>query len=254
MKIKGIICLCVAGLIALATGSPAFAESYRSTEDWQVEFTKGKKMVDNYTAQDIANVFRQAQPGDDVQITVSQINSYKEATNWYMSNKTIRTLEKGCVANGGAYEYKLTYTDPDGKTTVLYDSKSIGGDDKNYPGGEGLHEATDSLDKFFYMDTLEPGERSHVTLSTKLEGDTQGNYYQNTMGIVKLNWATELAVKGKTPEKEKSEKNVKTGDSMNMLLIAGIAFLCGLIILIVLITGFRKKDKEGDEACEKEEE
>mgnify|MGYP004451295643 FL=1 len=89
------------------------------------------------------------------------------------------------------------------------------------------------------MDTLKPGQKSFVTLQIKLEGQTQSNIYQNTLGQVELQWAVELTGAGNNPN------TVKTGDSMNMLLWAIIAFICGIIILIILITSLRRRKDEG---------
>lgn len=65
------------------------------------------------------------------------------------------------MANGGAYAYRLAYTNSLGEETVLYSSENVGGE-KNTEAGEGLREATDSLDEFFYLDRLEAGTKSYL--------------------------------------------------------------------------------------------
>ena len=235
------ICLGITVLMIIACGSSVFAETYKNNSDWRVTFTKNKDMVETYNTKDFTDIFQKAEPGDTVTIKVSQKNNYSKSTDWYMHNDVLRTLEQGCVAANGAYSYKLTYTNPGGQTKVLYDSKKVGGgkNGKVSAAGQGLKEATNSLQDWFYMDTLKPGQKSFVTLQIKLEGQTQSNIYQNTLGQVELQWAVELTGSGNNPN------NVKTGDSMNMLLWAIIAFICGIIILIILITSLRRRKDEG---------
>ena len=74
-----------------------------------------------------------------------------------MANDVISSLEDAqSVAENGGYTYILTYTDPDGKEDTIYSSTSVGGE-KETTAGKGLNEATNSLDDFFSLDTLEPG-------------------------------------------------------------------------------------------------
>ena len=57
-------------------------------------------------------------------------NSDSTDTDWYMTNEVIQTLEDAqSSAEGGAYEYKLTYVGSDNAEKVLYDSSTVGGED-----------------------------------------------------------------------------------------------------------------------------
>ena len=67
--------------------------------------------------------------------------------------------------------------DVSGKETVLYDSDTVGGEDKK-SGEEGLHQATNSMEDYFYLDRLDKNETGTVELEVGLEGETQGNAYQ----------------------------------------------------------------------------
>ena len=42
-----------------------------------------------------------------------------------------------------------------------------------------LHEATDALEDFFYLDSQTTGQQGTIRLRVSLDGETQGNSYQN---------------------------------------------------------------------------
>ena len=69
------------------------------------------------------------QPGDRVVLTMKLKNEDSNATDWYMTNKVLDSLEAStnADANGGAYTYRLTYQNPAGQETILYDSERVGG-------------------------------------------------------------------------------------------------------------------------------
>ena len=164
------------------------------------------------------------QPGDFADFSVKIKNDYEDTTDWYMTNEVIDSLEDtrkdDSGLTGGAYSYVLTYkgNQGDSKDIVLYSSELVGGQDVS-KGGQGLHEATNALDDWFYLDTLKKGEGGTVTLRVGLEGETLGNDYQDTFADVEMKFAVELntpeedepkkpdePVKPDEPEKEKDKK------------------------------------------------
>ena len=72
---------------------------------------------------------------------------------------------------------------------MLYSSETVGGEDT--AGGEGLHQATGALEDYFYLGRLESGEEGRVLLTVELEGETQGNDYQDTLARLQMNFAVE---------------------------------------------------------------
>ena len=56
-----------------------------------------------------------------------------------------------------------------------------------------------SLEEFFYLDRLVPGGDGIVTLKVELDGETQGNTYQNTLASLQMNFAVEKAVATQEP-------------------------------------------------------
>ena len=257
---KKVLCLAMAaGMLAgtVGTGSPVYAEDFISQGDWSVTFD-GEGMESNFNSQEMADEIFGILPGDSMELKVNVQNSSKEDTDWYMSNEVIKSLEEGSTAQGGAYGYYLRYVDHAGEETVLFDSDAIGGDD-----GEGaLQEATGSLEDYFYLDRLGSNEGGEVYLTVLLDGETQGNDYQNTLAQLQMNFATEIAepdtvqgedkvinrtVKGEDKTIYRTQR-VKTGDESRILLYSAIALASGLVLLGLGLLALKKKNsrKEGE--------
>ena len=208
--------------------SSAFAENKQGSRNNMVQFT-GNEMISNFSSSDIEQLFRSIQPGDSADAYVKVRNSSSLETLWYMHNEAIESLEESRnSAFGGYYAYKLTYTSPTGATTVLYDSENIGGENRVV---EGLNQISEPLENYFYLDTLQPGQEGEVCLHMELEGETQGNGYQNTIASLEAQFAVE-------PTEKKTVKvpyttRPRTGDDSDIMLwiLAGAASLCGIMLL-----------------------
>ncbi len=234
----------LAALCLWAFALPAGASSSGSGDGWYVNFTSNKKMESNFKSSDIAKLVSGMQPGDSATISIKLRNSNPKSTNWYMQNEAITSLEDDTVAEGGAYIYRLTYTNRAGKVNVLYDSETVGGEkDNTSSNNEGLHEATDSLKDYFYLDTLRTGDSGQVDLHVELDGETQNNLYQNTMADVQLNFAVD-----EVNDDSNSRTVVKTGDETNLLPLYGAMAVSGLLLLIIACFSTKKRrteEKEG---------
>ena len=243
-------------LVAIAPIT-AHAEDFTGGDGWKVSFD-GKKMTSTFKNTDIDDEIYKLEPGDTVDLHLSLKNEYTKATDWYMTNEVLKSLEDSqSVAEGGAYSYILTYIGPDGTADVLYSSEEVGGETKN-ASGEGLHQATNSLKDYFYLDRLKSGESGEITLKVKLEGETQGNAYQDTLAKLQMNFAVELVDESSTPpsggdnpsDKQGTSsgraKTVKTGDNSRILLFSILALVAGLICAGTAIYNVRQRKKEED--------
>ena len=97
-------------ILLLAAGSTltAHAEDYIGGNGWYVRFV-GNKMESNFKSSDIADAISALQPGDSIAISISLENKDTSATDWYMTNKVLQSLEDSQnVAEGSAYTYVLT--------------------------------------------------------------------------------------------------------------------------------------------------
>ncbi len=245
---KKVLCLAMA-LVMLAGGSlTAHAEDLQGKDGWKAEFN-GKKIVSNFDSGSLADEAGNVQPGDSITLKVQIKNSDSGSTDWYMTNEAVQSLEDAAeVAKGGAFSYRLAYTGSDGKETEIYNSDEVGGE--NATGKlEGLHQATDSLNDYFYLGRLESGKSGTVTLKITVEGETQNNDYQKTLAKLRMTFAVEkvtASVVKHTPGKVHTEtkmitNRVQTGDTAPILILCLLALISGLVLLIVAIKSAKKK-------------
>lgn len=257
-------------LLAFMTMNVCAETSYGGS-DWRVIFTDEKKMESSFKTSDINDTIYGIQPGDNAVIELSLKNENKTATDWYMTNKVLYSLEDRSAnsgATGGAYTYRLVYTDKDHTETVLFDSDTVGGD-QNSGGREGLREATAGLEDYFYLDTLDTGDSGKITLEVALEGETQGNDYQNTLADLQMNFAVELnpidqRERERTSNREQEVVNregdrrseddeagrgqgtsvVRTGDESDLTPFIMVSSVSGVLFLLLSMYGLVEKKKE----------
>lgn len=275
-KMKMILTAVVSLLLVVMQYMPAYAVNSEFSGSCKFD---GKVINSDFRNSDIARAVTDMEPGDSASFTIKYTNAHQEKTDWYMSNKVIQTLEKansakkgvtspgtGTAENGG-YTYELIHTDKAGNRTVLFSNKTVGGDAR--PNGmQGLEQATNAMDDWFYIQTLEKGESGTVTLNVELEGETQANDYMDTEGEIEIRFAVEIAKEetivtppgGKTPQTEldtetrsktSGSKGVKTGDDNHLGVWTGVMAVSGLLLLAFAVISIRKDRKEAasDENC-----
>lgn len=254
--------LLLAACLLASAAVTAYAETSYGNSDWSVTFTENQKMESNFKTADLNDSIYGLQPGDNVIITVNLKNENSAATDWYMTNEVLRSLEDysaNAATHGGAYTYKLAYTAANGTETSLFDSDTVGGENES-GAGEGLHQATDALSDYFFLDTLKKGQSGKVTLEVALDGDTQGNDYQNTLADLQMNFAVELNDSDPdTPDSPGTPRTpgtpgtpgtpVKTGDDMTLTPFIIVACVAGTLFLILALLGM--KDDEEKKAKER---
>ena len=207
---------------------------------WTVEFTKDEKLESNFSSSSIADAARGLKPGDDVTFTIKLLNTSGKTADWYMLNEIIRSLEDTQEkAAGGAYSYLLTYAPSVGTLVTLYDSETVGGELKGTE-PEGLKEVDSALKNYMALETMRSGNSGTVTLKVSLDGETQGNSYQDSLADLRMRFAVEVTPIGKI---------IKTGDeSMNVSpFYIGMA-VSGLLFLVLAVDGLRQRKKQGVES------
>ena len=103
---KRIVCLALLLMLVCGTVSVAHAEEYMGENHWHVEFTRGKEMISTFETEKFADIMYWMQPGDHATIHLTLKNDYSTPTDWYMTNKALKTLEDTqSVAEGGGYTY-----------------------------------------------------------------------------------------------------------------------------------------------------
>ncbi len=236
---KIITMLLVASLLVLPTVS-AFAQDYE-VPGGNVEWD-GSNLNSNLNS--LQDAIGDMQPGDQVTYTVTVKNSGSKDADFWMSNAILQSFEDNGKASDGAYTYYLAFEGPNG-TEVFYNSAAVGGDDST-----GLKEVPESLEDAFLLGTLSKGDTGTVTLLVALDGETQGNSYQEALAELQLVFGVEDRTTTTTTKTIKKTKTVtvpgettvvRTGDEFNMLPIY-IAALAAGILLVVVATGRRKKE------------
>lgn len=234
--------LCLAMTLMMVVGAPltAHAEDYQGENDWSVSFD-GNKMDSNFVSSEMTDEILQIQPGDTITLQVKIKNTSNGKTDWYMTNEVLQTLEESVnVAEGGAYTYILTYVDSDNKETILYSSEVVGGEEDTSLEGEGLHQATNSLEDYFYLDRLAAGQGGTVRLVVKLDGETQGNDYQDTLARLQMNFAVEKVNDGTVIQ------TVKTGDTTPILIFSVITLASGMVLLGAAAKVYKNRRVKGE--------
>ena len=251
------ICILAAALITAVgmMSAGVFAESQKIDGSCYYD---GSDIVSDFDSGQVATAVTNLQPGDDVSFTVKYTNKSNESTDWYMSNKVLQTLEKannakkvegtGQAENGG-YTYQLIHTDNNGNSNVLFDNSKVGGEAKPL-NMQGLEQATNALDEWFYIQTLAKGESGVVTLKVAFEGETEVNDYMDTKGEVMIKFAVEPTPKTAAKTKHYKGNGVATGDSANLWPWILAMLAAGLLLLLLALRSRRKDDEAqrgGDE-------
>lgn len=261
-------CILSAGML-FSMRTAAEAETLGS--EWNVSFTAANEMDSDYTASDVSNAVYGMQPGDDMEIRLNLRNDNAAAANWYMTNEVLQSLEEtaGSSASGGAYEYELIYTAPDGAEEILFTSDTVGGESTG--DRVGLHGATSGLEDYFYLDTLAPGQQGLITLRVALDGETQGNAYQNTLASLQMNFAVDTTTEYTNTVREVVEEGnpgegnpggtgdgtgngsggsgnrtgiVRTSDENSLVPFFVAAGISGLLLLLLAAYGLKERRKQ----------
>ena len=220
----------------------AMAESIPHPGDWRVTYTSDGKMTDNYSASEYVDAVSGLQPGDDITFAITLSHENDSNADWYIANDVVKTLEENSEASGSAYEYRLTYTNPSGQVSTLYDSEVVGGDE-----GNGLADATNALEDYIGLGQLSKGQTAKVELRVALDGETEGNAYFDTLARLKLKFAVEPEPE---PTRRTERRTVQTGDETRsrlfplyvIMAVSGVA-LAGLATYGVIER--RKEKREG---------
>lgn len=252
MKRK-LCCLLLTVLLIMPFALPAAADE----DENLVDYSGGGKLSSDFAAGAVADTVNEMQPGDNATFTVTLRNTSNVETDWYMLNDVTQTMERDNQATGGAYAYRLTYQIGSETEQVLYDSDRVNGGTAQRTGGRaggeaGLSEAVGSLKDYFYLDTLAPGDTAKVTLTVGLDGETQGNVYQNRNAMLLMNFAVEENVEPTVggsrvviPVLRRMVTAAKTNDAGNLTFWLVMLLVSAALVVGLLVFGTKKHGKGG---------
>lgn len=236
----------------------AHAESLQGKAGMKVTFD-GKAMKTNYKLADLTKTAVNLLPGDSATFELRLENTSGRTAAMYMSNAVAKSMEE----KGGVYTYDLRYLGDDGTETVVFDSISVGGE-----GAQSLAEAVEPLDgksgdRYFFLGNQSSGSGGTVRMTIALDGETQGNDYQDSLADLRMNFAAVEAPNGATGTGEpstpggtgdnggnggdrgRSTHPVKTGDETDLYPYYLAAGVSGLLLLFLFF--FRRKKEEDEE-------
>lgn len=249
------------------SGTAVVAQSGGAANDadgaYDIVAVRSTKMIHWATCKDVVNVHA----SDKIGVGQADWDTLYDAG--YIPANCLMT--DGAVTHAGDVQAQAAASN----TVVLFDSETVGGD-----GGSGLYEATDGLSEYAKLCTMAPGGSGYVTLYVKLDGETQGNGYQNTLAKLRLNFAvnivpanyvevpgdpthvtvqdppTRIEIPGDPtyviPEGNPPLSDIpqftdvpQTGDNVKLAVWSSLAMLCGAGGIAAFVI-WRKKDKEAD--------
>ena len=230
MKRLGLSILTALVLLLSLTVTAVAAEPDNNEDLGSLEYT-GTKLIASSDFADLNDYLSGMEPGDSVLFTVTLKNNGTEDADFWMKNDAIQSFEDNSEASGGAYTYILSFNGEE-----LYNNETVGGDvadDLAKRGG--LHEATEALKEFFFLDTLKSGDSAKVTLYVALDGLTQGNSYQDELSKINLTFGVE-------------NHTVPTGDQTKTLPFYIALAASGAVLAVVLVVLAIRKRKGGEKA------
>lgn len=233
-------------ILLLAIPMAASADYVPPTKSsFSVWFSTANKVESDFKSSDIAATISGLQPGDYTDIAITVRNLSGKTVDWYMKNIIKESLEtNSAVARNGGYSYVLTYTTSGGIVREFYNSEKVGGGGQEGESGtsqtapEGLMEIKESLQDYMYLEQMATGRSGVLRLHVELDGESQDNAYQNTVGELQFQFACEIVP---------TRTIVKTGDEGTELkpIYIGMA-AAGVLVLGLAIDGaVQNKKKRG---------
>ena len=266
IKTMLLMCLLILGLCCTTVVSAD--QTKPVTVNWHVDYTSGaggRNILDDssFNAEEIDEKLGAMQPGDRIIFTITLNNRKSIATRWYMENEVMRSMER-LATDTGAYSYKLSYNG-----SIINNSEDLGGATDSGDSANGMTPATTGLEDFFELGSIPGGGRGLVTLEIELEGESQGNSYQNAEARLRFHFAVDET--GTTPIptaapgrnvtlaptlsalRGNTSTIVKTGDESRSLLYFTMAGIAGVVLLVLaIIATKRQKEKQPAETGHRE--
>lgn len=226
------------------------------TKDNSIEYVDGNGTI--------TDAFDGMAPGDTKTVVIRVENNNSHTASFFISQETMKALEDGTSASGGAYTYQLAVGSSKDSATVLLDTVAggyTGSSNSGYVANTAGLGDIEELEGYQFLDELADGEYTNVYLTLSIDGEGFDNAYANAVGELEFNFRAYY--EDKEPQiitqyvTQKGNTNViteiieqlvplsaaKTGD------IAGLGIFIGVLVIgIVLVLIAIKKRKVEHEA------
>ena len=282
MKKAAISALCAvmtAGIFSIAAFAQDADLTVKLTTNDTLEYS-GASSYGGTSEYVLGDSFSGILPGESATQTIAILNENGHSAEFFVSAKTLRSLEEANNASGGAYTLKLSVgsTEADAEEIVTSVAGGYNGDTAST---KGLSDITE-LEDYNFVAALKSGESTNLYLTLSLEGEgmDSSSTVDYTKAVAELSMdfrayypeddantvvrtetvAEDQTITGEskvvvtnndesdTTDTDEEDAPVttaaKTGDSAAIGAFAAV--LCAGIFLIV-VTGKRRKDGEGHE-------
>ena len=178
------IVLALTVVIAGAAVASTTAHAEEVNVNWAVTYNGDKSAWDStYDTSNAKDVISSAMPGDNLSYTVEYKNNTDKPATFYVNTGVVETLEEasGGKSAGGAYSYKIENI-VDGKSEMLFDSETVGGDiAEGSKKAVGLDQVDKGQETYFVLGSVAPGKTQQVKVTVSLDGNTINNNYMNQL-------------------------------------------------------------------------
>ena len=204
----------------------------------------------------LGTAFQGMAPGETRTECITLENRNEKTVDFYMSQETLRSLEKTKQAYGGAYDFTLKVGTQEETATSVMDAlaggySTSGGD--NQASRDGLAEV-DGMEDYTYIATLEKGASTnlYLTLALNGEGIDSTSQVDYTESVADIGMHFKVAEVSKEPERNVVTRTVttirnvvvpladtvRTGDDTNIILYVAIL---GVGMVVTLLVAKKKK-------------
>ena len=203
----------------------------------------------------LGKAFADMAPGDERTVVIRVENHNSHKASFFISQDTVKSLEEGNTASGGAYEYGLSVGNTIEEAESLLDTVAggyVAGADDAYVGSNNGLSDIKELEGYQFIADLESGASTNVYLTLYIDGEGFDSGYANTQGEFELNFRAyyeerepvvvkeEVTRKGQPTIVQKIVDelvplgSVKTGDVLNVAAVGGILLIGVVIICLAL--------------------
>ena len=193
----------------------------------------GKRLSSSFSPALLTGAAGALQPGDDAAITITVKNAHSESVDFWVKNEILKSfLEE---EKGGCYTYSLRFVNADGSVNELYSGERVGGLDAAGNSLGGLKELNELLRDYLYLGTIPSGKAGELEIFLKIDGETHGGDYMNTLAKLRLSFAAALS----------GGRVVRTGDETKLLPYLTAAALSGAVLLALAVRRLERKKRQG---------
>lgn len=184
---KRIVILAAVLWATLGIPTTAYAEEANKTvaltKDNSIEYTDGNGTI--------SDAFNGMAPGDTKTVVIRVENNNSHTASFFISQETIKALEDGTSASGGAYTYQLAVGSTEDTATMLLDTVAggyTGSTSDGYVASTAGLSDIEELEGYQFLDELENGEYTNVYLTLAIDGEGFDNAYANAAGELEFNF------------------------------------------------------------------